>query len=91
MPDGVPRVGFAAETGADLDQAEQKPARRGFHLPRLNDVARPGSGFEVDTNKVWILDAAGVRTETDTLPKHRVAHLILDEVAAVLRTPVAES
>ncbi|WP_212822760.1 phosphopantothenoylcysteine decarboxylase [Catellatospora sp. TT07R-123] len=84
VPAGVLRVGFAAETDSDLDRAAAKMRQRGFDLLCLNDVSRPGVGFEVDTNKVWILDGTGVRVETDVLPKSAVAHRILDEVEAFL-------
>jgi phosphopantothenoylcysteine decarboxylase/phosphopantothenate--cysteine ligase len=73
-------VGFAAETDAELDQARAKLARKGADLLVLNDVSSPGAGFEVDTNRVTILDRDGGRVDVDLAPKDVVADRILDAV-----------
>ncbi len=48
-----------------------------------NDVTQPGAGFEVNTNAVTFLDAAGAET-MPLLPKTEVAGRILDRLAALL-------
>lgn len=44
-------VGFAAQTGAPLDEARRKLREKGCDLVVGNDVAEPGAGFGVDTNR----------------------------------------
>jgi phosphopantothenoylcysteine decarboxylase/phosphopantothenate--cysteine ligase len=77
-------VGFAAETENVLANAERK--RRGKHLDLIvaNDVARADAGFEVDTNAVVMIDAAG-RTEVPLASKDEVAERILDRAIALHR------
>jgi phosphopantothenoylcysteine decarboxylase/phosphopantothenate--cysteine ligase len=79
-------VGFAAETHDVLANAQAKLARKRCDLIVANDVAEPGSGFAVDTNRVTLVDAATV-TEVPAGPKAVVAHRILDRVAALLAAP----
>lgn len=85
LPPGVLRVGFAAETDPDLAKAAVKLSSRGFDMLCLNDVSRPGAGFEADTNALWILDRAGVRAETPLLPKTEIARIVMEHTAALLR------
>jgi phosphopantothenoylcysteine decarboxylase / phosphopantothenate---cysteine ligase len=73
-------VGFAAETENMLREARRKLLDKGLDLVVANDVSRPDAGFEVDTNRVVLLDASG---ETEALPlmsKQDVAERILDWV-----------
>ncbi len=48
-------VGFAAETGDPLAEAQRKLTSKGLDLIVANDVTRPDAGFEVDTNLVTFL------------------------------------
>lgn len=52
-------VGFAAETSQLIERARAKRLRKGIDVIVGNDVARADAGFEVDTNAVTIIDAAG--------------------------------
>jgi phosphopantothenoylcysteine decarboxylase/phosphopantothenate--cysteine ligase len=52
-------VGFAAETSQLLERARAKRLRKGIDVIVANDVARADAGFEVDTNAVTVIDAAG--------------------------------
>jgi phosphopantothenoylcysteine decarboxylase/phosphopantothenate--cysteine ligase len=77
-------VGFAAETGeAGLERARGKRARKGADLVVLNDVGRPGIGFDAAENEVTLLSARGERTVARA-PKDEVAAAILDEVERLL-------
>jgi phosphopantothenoylcysteine decarboxylase/phosphopantothenate--cysteine ligase len=76
-------VGFAAETGS-ISRAAEKLASKGVDLLVANDVSEAGSGFGTETNRVSILDAAGVREDLPLLTKREVADRILDRVAAAL-------
>ncbi|MCB9549757.1 MAG: bifunctional phosphopantothenoylcysteine decarboxylase/phosphopantothenate--cysteine ligase CoaBC [Myxococcales bacterium] len=52
-------VGFAAETGDPIASARGKLTRKGVDLIVANDVSAPDCGFEVDTNRVWLVSATG--------------------------------
>ncbi len=77
------RVGFAAETGDPLPAAREKLRRKRLDLVVANDVSQPDAGFDVDTNRVQLVDAA----RAEALPlasKEEVAARVLDRVAALL-------
>ncbi|MBI3780315.1 MAG: bifunctional phosphopantothenoylcysteine decarboxylase/phosphopantothenate--cysteine ligase CoaBC, partial [candidate division NC10 bacterium] len=73
-------VGFAAETGDLLRQAERKLKEKNLDLIVANDVSQEGAGFSHDTNAVVILDQDGGVEELPLLPKRTVARRILDRV-----------
>jgi len=50
-------VGFAAETGDPLAEAQRKLTAKGLDLIVANDVTLPDAGFAVDTNRVALLSA----------------------------------
>lgn len=77
-------VGFALETDEARANARKKLESKGLDLVVLNEATRPGSGFEVDTNQVVILDRAGGEEALPLLPKHEVAEEILDRVERLL-------
>jgi len=80
-------VGFAAETDDLLANAKTKLRRKNLDLVVANDVRAAGAGFDVDTNVVTMLDAAGSVEELPLLPKRQVADRILDRVKALLQKP----
>jgi phosphopantothenoylcysteine decarboxylase/phosphopantothenate--cysteine ligase len=73
-------IGFAAETGDLLRQAERKLKEKNLDLIVVNDVGAAGAGFSHDTNVVSILDLDGGVEELPLLPKRQVARRILDRV-----------
>jgi phosphopantothenoylcysteine decarboxylase/phosphopantothenate--cysteine ligase len=75
-------VGFAAETEDVLEHAREKLTKKKVDLIVANDVAEPGAGFAVDTNRVTLVDAAGAE-EVPAGTKSVVAHRILDRVVAM--------
>jgi phosphopantothenoylcysteine decarboxylase/phosphopantothenate--cysteine ligase len=76
-------VGFAAETQNVIENARKKLASKKCDLIVANDVAEPGSGFGVDTNRVTLVDTNDA-TDLPAGPKTHVAHGILDRVVAML-------
>jgi phosphopantothenoylcysteine decarboxylase / phosphopantothenate---cysteine ligase len=78
-------VGFAAETGS-LARAPAKARRKGVDLLVANDVTEPGSGFDVDTNRVTLIAPGSAPEPWPLLPKREVAHRLLDRVATLLET-----
>jgi phosphopantothenoylcysteine decarboxylase/phosphopantothenate--cysteine ligase len=77
-------VGFAAETENVVGNAERKRHGKGLDLIVANDVARGDAGFEVDTNAVVLIDAAG-RSDIPLASKDEVADRILDRIVALRR------
>jgi phosphopantothenoylcysteine decarboxylase/phosphopantothenate--cysteine ligase len=72
-------IGFAAETGKKIERARRKLKEKNMDMIVLNDVTKAGSGFDVDTNSVVILD----REKEISLPllsKDSVAEAILDRL-----------
>ena len=82
--DGRPvLVGFAAQTGDPVEQARKKLAAKGADLIVANDVSKPGSGFDVDTNEVTFVSDGGVEP-MPLMVKDAVASEILDRVERIL-------
>jgi len=74
-------VGFAAEHGAGtLEHGRDKLARKALDAIVVNDISRPGVGFEAAENAVTILTADGVRRDVQRTSKRLIAHAVLDEV-----------
>ncbi|MCY4625316.1 MAG: bifunctional phosphopantothenoylcysteine decarboxylase/phosphopantothenate--cysteine ligase CoaBC [Chloroflexi bacterium] len=84
VPEGVLRIGFAAETEDLIENARYKLASKSMALIVANDVTKEGSGFEVDTNQVTIIGADGVTNELPLLTKYQVGDKILDRVVTLL-------
>jgi len=55
-------VGFAAETGDPLAEAQRKLESKGLDLIVANDVTQPDAGFAVDTNRVTLVSASEAPT-----------------------------
>jgi phosphopantothenoylcysteine decarboxylase/phosphopantothenate--cysteine ligase len=83
---GWPRVvvGFAAESEDLLANAQGKLARKGLDLIVANDISAPDAGFEVDTNRVVLLDAHGGQQALDLTSKARVAEIVIERVASLV-------
>jgi phosphopantothenoylcysteine decarboxylase/phosphopantothenate--cysteine ligase len=73
-------VGFALETGDAVAKGKAKLARKRLDLVVVNDALEPGAAFEVDTNRVVILDRDGGEEVVPLAPKREVAERILDAV-----------
>jgi phosphopantothenoylcysteine decarboxylase / phosphopantothenate---cysteine ligase len=79
---GLFRVGFAAETEALRDQAQQKLAAKQLDMIVANQVGVDGQGLASDFNAVTIVTPAGVVAEVPRLPKWEVAGRIWDAIDA---------
>jgi len=78
--DGRTVVGFAAEAGDPVAAARRKLERKGCDLMVANDVSRAGSGFDTDTNAVWLVWPGGEVEELPLTTKAEVAEHLLDRV-----------
>lgn len=77
-------VGFALETGDAVAKGRAKLARKKLDLIVVNDALEPGAGFEVETNRVVILDKDGGEHVVPLAHKRAVAEAILDAIEARL-------
>jgi phosphopantothenoylcysteine decarboxylase/phosphopantothenate--cysteine ligase len=81
---GAVIVGFALETGRAEERGRAKLARKSLDLIVVNDALEPGAGFEVETNRVTLLDRHGGRQVLPLASKRAVADAILDDVERLL-------
>jgi phosphopantothenoylcysteine decarboxylase/phosphopantothenate--cysteine ligase len=78
-------VGFVAETTDVVASARRKRQEKGVDLVVANDVSRGDAGFEVDTNEVTLVSAAG----EESLPlqsKTAIAAQVVDRIETLLRS-----
>lgn len=73
-------IGFAAETGRDINSAGKKMKEKNLDMIVLNDVMQKGAGFDADTNIVTTIDKKGNIEEHPLMKKIDVAHIILDKM-----------
>jgi phosphopantothenoylcysteine decarboxylase/phosphopantothenate--cysteine ligase len=84
-------VGFAAQTGDPMPSARRKLAAKRVDLIVANDVTAPGAGFDVPTNQVTLVSAAGAES-LPLMPKTDVARHVLDRIEQLLMaSPVASA
>ena len=79
---GQTLVGFAAETGPKLGNAQKKLEKKNLDLIVFNDVTAPGAGFNVDTNIATLVTREG-ETACPLRTKRELADDILDAVMAL--------
>ncbi|UCE00904.1 MAG: bifunctional phosphopantothenoylcysteine decarboxylase/phosphopantothenate--cysteine ligase CoaBC [Chloroflexota bacterium] len=77
-------VGFAAESQNLLENAKQKLEAKKLDLIIANDISASDAGFEVDTNRVFLLDAGGGKEELPLMGKDEVARFVLERVIGLL-------
>ncbi len=75
-------IGFAAETGMKIEKARKKLKEKNMDMIIFNDVNEAGSGFDVETNKVVILDKKK-ELNLPLLSKDAVADAILDRMIEI--------
>jgi len=86
---GQTLVGFAAETGEHaVDYGRRKLAGKRLDAVVVNDVGKPGAGFDVPTNEVTIVMTTDER-HVALASKAEVAEAVLDAVDALRGAAVA--
>jgi phosphopantothenoylcysteine decarboxylase/phosphopantothenate--cysteine ligase len=74
-------VAFAAEHGVQtLAEGRRKLERKGVDAVVVNDISRPGIGFDAPDNEVAILLRDGAQRAVHRADKEQVARAVLDEV-----------
>ena len=84
VPDSLIKVGFAAESEDLISNARKKLEQKRLDLIVANDITASDSGFDVDTNRVTLIDKAGGVEELPLMSKREVAEVILDRVAGII-------
>ncbi len=77
-------VGFALETQDLMAGAYAKLEAKGFDLLVANDARDPEAGFEVETNRVTLVQAGVPDEALPVLSKPRVADRVIARVAALV-------
>jgi phosphopantothenoylcysteine decarboxylase / phosphopantothenate---cysteine ligase len=80
-------IGFAAETDDLVANATVKLVSKRLDLLVANDVAKPGVGFEHDTNAVTLLRPDAEPVEIDLADKRDVARAVIDAIVAIRTRP----
>jgi len=78
------KVGFAAESEDVIVNARKKLEKKKLDIIVANDITASDSGFDVDTNKVTLIDRKGKIEELSLLTKREVADKVLDKVVGLL-------
>jgi len=77
-------VGFAAESQSLLENATNKLKSKKLDIIAANDISASDSGFSVDTNRVTLLFADGIKEALPLMDKFEVAENIVAHIAALL-------
>ncbi len=77
-------IGFAAETGDRLDKARKKLIQKNADMIVFNNVSSAGSGFDVDTNKITLIERDR-ETPFPLMSKDEAAEVLLEVIAKYLR------
>ena len=82
---GVFTLGFALETTDGVSNATAKLESKNMNLVALNQAGAQDAGFEVDTNRVTLIDPSGSIEELPLLSKRDTADRLLDRIEDRLR------
>jgi len=74
-------VGFALETNDEKTNALKKLKSKKLDFIVLNSLKEKGAGFQVDTNKISILEINGLETNFETKSKKLVAKDIIEKLS----------
>lgn len=77
-------IGFALETNDEETHALDKLKRKNLDFIVLNSLREKGAGFRCDTNKISIIDKAGVVSDFPLKQKQEVASDIVDKLVTLL-------
>jgi len=81
-PPGTLVIAFAAEMDANVERAREKLLAKGADAIVLNDVSRPGIGFDSDRNAATFVTAE-CAVDIPEMTKREMADRILDQVLAL--------
>ena len=83
---GYPMIvaGFAAESERLVENASDKLQRKGLDLLIANDITAKDAGFEVDSNRVLVLDMDGGMQAIEKTSKANIGAYIIERVVGLL-------
>ena len=81
-------VGFALETDNEVENAIVKVQKKNLDLIVLNSLNDPGAGFDVDTNKIKIIDSNNTIQEFELKTKNKVAKDLVDQIINRISLPI---
>lgn len=73
-------VGFALETENETENARTKIQKKNLDFIVLNSLKDPGAGFQVDTNKIKIIDRENNLTDFELKSKTEAAEDIVEKI-----------
>jgi phosphopantothenoylcysteine decarboxylase/phosphopantothenate--cysteine ligase len=76
-------IGFALETENELENAKKKIQKKNFDFIVLNSLKDEGAGFQVDTNKIKIIDRKNKIQEFELKSKTEVANDIVGKIIEI--------
>ena len=82
---GVFTLGFAPETTEGVSTATAKLESKSMNLVALNQAGALDAGFEVETNRITLIDPSGSIEELPLLSKREAADRLLDRIEDRLR------
>jgi phosphopantothenoylcysteine decarboxylase / phosphopantothenate---cysteine ligase len=82
--EGQVLVGFAAETENPIAEGRRKLTEKNLDLLVANEVGRPGTGFDSETNRAAILAATGDDADLREWNKEELARAIIDRLVGLL-------
>ena len=77
-------VGFALETGDEIENATKKLVAKNLDFIVLNSLNEKGAGFQLDTNKITIIDKYNNQQNFELKSKKEVAVDIVDKIISIL-------
>ena len=80
------KIGFAAESEDLIANAQRKLEKKHLDMIVANDITSSDSGFDVDVNRVTLIEKDGKPENLPLLPKIQVANIILDRVIKLINT-----
>lgn len=79
-------VGFAAESENLVENARAKLEEKNLTLIVANDISLPDAGFEVDTNRITLIDSGGGVQALPLMSKVDASEVILQRVIQLMET-----
>ena len=77
-------VGFALETNDEVTNATTKLQKKNLDFIVLNSLNEEGAGFQVDTNKITILDKSNNKQDFELKSKKEVAKDIVRKIISLV-------
>jgi phosphopantothenoylcysteine decarboxylase/phosphopantothenate--cysteine ligase len=77
-------AGFALETDDELENAKKKLEKKNFDFIVLNSLNDPGAGFQLETNKVTMIDKNNNIRFFELKNKEEVAKDIVDKICSLI-------